>query len=58
MGAIKMTYTKNNSPWLKAQREKKMLEETLKNCTWCEGNIEEIHNDYWECVGCGKYHEV
>ena len=51
-------YTKEDSPWLKAQKDNKLLEKVLKNCTWCEGSIEEIHNDYWECVVCGKYHEV
>ena len=47
-----MSYTKENSPWLKSQRARKI------KCTWCEGSITEVHNDYWECVGCGKYHEV
>ena len=47
-----MSYTKEDSPWLKSQRARKI------KCTWCEGSITEVHNDYWECVGCGKYHEV
>jgi len=48
-------FTKENSPWLNS---KKMLEEALKNCTWCEGQVEESRIDYWECVVCGKYHEM
>jgi len=48
-----MSFTKENSPWLKAQRERK----PINSCTWCEGSIQEIHRDYWECVVCGKYHE-
>ena len=47
-----MTYTKEDSPWLRAQRARQT------KCTRCEGSIKETHRDYWECVGCGKYHEV
>jgi hypothetical protein len=50
-------FTKDDSPWLKAQREKKLLEAALKNCTWCEGHYKETHLSYWECDGCGKYME-
>jgi len=45
-----MTFTKENSPWLKAKK--------ILNCTWCEGQIEEQRPNYWECVACGKYHDV
>lgn len=51
-------YSKEDSPWLKAQKDNKLLEEALKNCTWCEGSIQETRRDYWECVVCGKYHEM
>lgn len=51
----KMKFTKENSPWLNAQRK---LKSAILNCTWCEGQIEEQRPDYWECVACGKYHEV
>ena len=45
-------YTKENSPWLNNQRIGKIT------CTWCEGSIQETRRDYWECVVCGKYHEM
>ena len=45
-------FTKETSPWLKAQQERNI------SCTWCEGSVTEIRTDYWECVVCGKYHEV
>ena len=45
-------FTKETSPWLKAQQARKI------KCTWCEGSIQEISTDYWECVVRGKYHEV
>ena len=44
-------FTKETSPWLKSQQER-------KTCTWCEGMIAETCADYWECVVCGKYHEM
>lgn len=46
-----MAFTKETSPWLKAQQARK------QSCTWCEGNIQEVRIDYWECVVCGKYHD-
>ena len=52
-----MTFTKEDSPWLKSKRDSELLKESLKNCTWCEGHIKEIRPDYWECVVCGTYHE-
>ena len=56
MVKLNMTFTKENSPWRKAQSKK--LEKAILNCTWCEGQIKEQRQDYWECEGCGKYHEV
>lgn len=53
-----MTYTKENSPWRKAQSIAKKLEKAILNCTWCDGQIKEQRRDYWECVNCGKYYEV
>jgi hypothetical protein len=54
----KSKYTKENSPWRKAQSTAKRLEKAILNCTWCNGQIKEQRRDYWECVGCGKYYEV
>tara|TARA_B100000949_G_C14142713_1_gene391329 strand:+ start:204 stop:356 length:153 start_codon:yes stop_codon:yes gene_type:complete len=50
-----MKFTKENSPWINA---KKKLEKAILNCTWCDGQIKEQRQDYWECAGCGKYYDV
>jgi|AP45_3_1055517.scaffolds.fasta_scaffold71384_2 hypothetical protein len=49
---VEINFTKETSPWLQAQQTKKSM------CTWCEGSIKEIYNEYWECVACGKYYEM
>mgnify|MGYP003139466299 FL=1 len=48
----KLGFTKETSPWLKAQQVKNSI------CTWCEGKIQESRTDYWECIVCGKYYEM
>ena len=48
-------HTKKSSPWMNA---KKALQKQLECCTWCNGKIKKMRLDYWECIKCGKYHEM